>query len=126
MRKPRFLVSYLPIRFTYLVAPKFKQFLLLVPCTIYIYSDHSVVLLAQELSQTLNSSWLSVHGSNAVLYSAALSEMVSEEAFASVEVLLRALAAKVLLRHSFVVRFFLDCVRRCKSVRRAHLEKIAA
>ena len=42
------------------------------------------------------------------------------------KVLLGTLSTKILSGHSFVVRFLLDGIRRCKSVRRANFEEIAA
>jgi hypothetical protein len=52
--------------------------------------------------------------------------VVPDKALATMKVLLRALTAKILSGHRFVIRFLFDGIRRCKSVRRADFQKIAA
>ena len=52
--------------------------------------------------------------------------MVLDEALSAMEVLLRILSTKVLSGHSFMVRFLLNSVRRCKSICRAYFQQIAA
>lgn len=97
-----------------------------ISCSIDINADHSVVLLTQKLSQPFDPSWLSIHCSDTVLQLTAFSQVVLDEAPAAMEVLLGALTTEILSGHSFVVRFFLNGVRRCKSIRRAYFQEIAA
>ena len=126
MRKSQFVFSQLSVRFTHLVAPELNQLFMLIPCSINIDADHSVVLFTQKLSQPFNPSWLSIYCSDTVFQLTAFSQMVLDEALAAMEVLLGILSTKVLSGHSFMVRFLLNSVRRCKSICRAYFQQIAA
>ena len=78
------------------------------------------------MSEPFDTSRLPIHGGHTIFQLTALSQVVPDKALATMKVLLRALTAKILSGHRFVIRFLLDGIRRCKSVRRADFQEIAA